>query len=371
MAEWKKVVVKGDNITDEQLLVSAGTEPLLASDTIVYSDASDGGYIKKKGIQDLSDILAGATSAITGITNSGATLAVDINGLSAWDGASAANDYVLIWDASVSQFRKASAAAIGSAGTDTNTTYDLTAAVVTAGEVAKITLSGSDSVDDVVQFHAGNGLTLSANVGSITFSAVGGNGIIVGSSAISVTLQSGGGLGFNNGALYVASAPSAAAVDVANVNANADHYLVFTDAAGAGTTLGLDSSMLKYNPSTQTLTVSNLNVAGTTTTIETTNLLVNDQFIGLANGSSGNLDSGFVFKDSDNYVSFGWDTSAGRFGMDASGGAYDQLSINSDAFVVSFHSAAGQPATAASASYAKGGNIYVDSSTDDIYIYVA
>jgi hypothetical protein len=368
MAEWKKVVVKGDNITDEQLVVDTGT--IVSADSIVFSDNSDN-YLKRATIQGLSNILAGTTSAITGITNSGATLAVDINGLDVWDGASAGNDYVLIWDASVSQFRKASASAIGSAGTDTNTTYDLSAANVTSGEVAKITLSGSDSSSDDVQFHAGNGLTLSASVGSITFSVVGGNGISVNSSTVAVDLLSGGGLAFSSGELYVASAPSAAAVDVANVNANAEHYLVFTDASGAGTTLGLDSDTLRYNPGTQTLTVSNLNVAGTTTTIETNNLLVNDQFIGLANGSGGNIDSGFVFKDSDNYVSFGWDTSAGRFGMDASGGAYTQTAIDSDAFVVAFHTAAGAPATAATASYAKGGNIYVDSSTDDIYIYVA
>jgi hypothetical protein len=370
MAEWKKVVVKGDNITNEELVASLETT-FESTDGIIFSDFTDDGKLKRTGVVNLSNLLAGATSAVTGITNSGATLAVDINGLSEWDGASAANDYVLIWDASVSQFRKASASAIGSAGTDTNTTYTIIASNVTTNEVAKITLNGSDASTDDVAFHAGNGLTLSASAGAITFGVAGGNGIIVGASAISVTLQSGGGLGFSSGALYVASAPSAAAVNVANVNADAEHYLVFTDAAGTGTTLGLDSDTLRYNPGTQTLTVSNLTVSGTTTTVNTDNLLVTDKFIGLANGSSGNVDSGFVFKDSDDYVSFGWDTSAGRFGMDASGAVYNQETIDSDAFVVAFHSAAGGPATAASASYAKGGNIYVDTVTEDIYIYVA
>lgn len=73
---------------------------------------------------------------------------------------------------------------------------------------------------------------------------------------------------------------------IANSTAAAEYYVTFV-ANATGAQSGLSSSSLKFNPSTGTLTVGgDLVVEGTTTTLNTANLLVEDKNIVLANGSS-------------------------------------------------------------------------------------
>jgi len=105
-----------------------------------------------------------------------------------------------------------------------------------------------------------------------------------------------------------------------------------------------------------------LTIQGTTTSVQTANLLVEDQFI-LVNSGSGAADGGFVVNGAG--ASLGWDNSEGRFALDAVGALANQTSISTDAFIAGVvdidagHSDISQ--------YQKNGNIKTDSG--DIFIY--
>jgi len=102
----------------------------------------------------------------------------------------------------------------------------------------------------------------------------------------------------------------------------------------------------------------NLTVQGTTTTIDTTNLNVTDQFINLNDGGSA-ADGGIVVEGAG--TSFGWDNSAGRWAFDYTGATEGQTTIGADAYAAAV-------VTSDDANYRKAGNIRTDGT--DIYIYV-
>jgi hypothetical protein len=124
--------------------------------------------------------------------------------------------------------------------------------------------------------------------------------------------------------------------------------------------LGLGTS---DSPTFTDLTLTgDLTVQGTTTSIQTENLLVEDQFI-LINSGSGAADGGIVVNGAG--VAFGYDNSAGRWSLDSAGALANQTSISTDAFVAGVVDVdAGHSDIAA---YQKNGNIKVDSGA--IYIY--
>ena len=102
----------------------------------------------------------------------------------------------------------------------------------------------------------------------------------------------------------------------------------------------------------------NLTVQGTTTTIDTDNLNVEDQFISINDGGSA-ADGGLVVDGAGS--SFGWDNSAGRWAFDYSGATKDQTTISQDAFAAAV-------VTTDDVNYRKNGNIRVTGG--DIFIYV-
>lgn len=105
-----------------------------------------------------------------------------------------------------------------------------------------------------------------------------------------------------------------------------------------------------------------LTVQGTTTSIETANLLVEDKFI-LINSGSGAADGGLVVNGAG--AAIGWDNSEGRWSLDSAGALANQTSISTDAFIAGVVDIdAGHSDIAA---YQKNGNIKTDSG--DIYIY--
>ena len=106
----------------------------------------------------------------------------------------------------------------------------------------------------------------------------------------------------------------------------------------------------------------NLTVQGTTTSIETANLLVEDKFI-LINSGSGAADGGIVVNGAG--AALGWDNSEGRWSLDSAGALANQTAISTDAFIAGVGDIdAGHSDIAA---YQKNGNIKTDSG--DIYIY--
>tara|TARA_B100001094_G_scaffold56373_1_gene51843 strand:- start:2934 stop:4256 length:1323 start_codon:yes stop_codon:yes gene_type:complete len=107
----------------------------------------------------------------------------------------------------------------------------------------------------------------------------------------------------------------------------------------------------------------NLDVTGTTTTINTTNLLVEDRFI-LMNSGSSSGDGGFIVQTEAGFTgtAFGWDDSAGRFGLQVGTKlAQDATAIAPDSYIASV-------VTSDDSNYQKNGNIRVQGG--EIYIYV-
>jgi hypothetical protein len=128
---------------------------------------------------------------------------------------------------------------------------------------------------------------------------------------------------------------------------------------------GFGSNAVQIGDSTDIVTIGNnlvvtgdLTVSGTTTTVDTANLNVTDQFINLNDGGSA-ADGGLVVEGAG--VSFGWDNNEARWAFDAAGATEGQTSITSDAFAAAV-------VTSDLAAYRKVGNIRVQS--DEIYIYV-
>lgn len=109
----------------------------------------------------------------------------------------------------------------------------------------------------------------------------------------------------------------------------------------------------------------NLTVQGTRTELQVQDLVVEDQFIYLASGSSGATDGGIIIEGTgaSDGKGFGYDTGASRWGFQN-----DMVSGSTDMVPTAF---ASQVVTniANTGSYQYKGNIYVDAS-DDIYIYV-
>jgi len=102
-----------------------------------------------------------------------------------------------------------------------------------------------------------------------------------------------------------------------------------------------------------------LTVNGTTTTVNSTNLNIEDKFILLSSGSTSGNDAGLVVDGQGS--SFGWDESENRWAFDFAGATFDQSTITSDAYAAAV-------VTTDDANYRKNGNIRVQS--DEIYIYV-
>ncbi len=116
------------------------------------------------------------------------------------------------------------------------------------------------------------------------------------------------------------TATRATTVDTTGIADNQNYNLTFTNGSGTGKTVGVDSELL-YNPNTNTLTVSNLTVNGTTTQVNTSTLTVEDNLIELAKvdgsapSSDLNKDVGVLLHYYDTAARLGavyWDDSVSR-----------------------------------------------------------
>jgi hypothetical protein len=87
----------------------------------------------------------------------------------------------------------------------------------------------------------------------------------------------------SNGGFTIAASATASNVSVTDSDTDELAHLVFTTATSGSAALKVDSTTLSYNASSDTLFVNNLTVSGTTTTVQTTNLVVEDRNIILGN----------------------------------------------------------------------------------------
>ena len=104
----------------------------------------------------------------------------------------------------------------------------------------------------------------------------------------------------------------------------------------------------------------NLTVTGDRIEQQVTNLAVEDQFITINSGASAQ-DAGIFFEGQG--ASLGWDESENRFALDFTGGAANQTTITSDAYIAAVAN------DIADVNYQKDGNIFV-SGSGEAFIYV-
>lgn len=146
MSSWKKVVLRGDNVTTELLKATDGTY-VPGSDSVLFADDGDGsGVIKKESGAAFASALAG-TAAASGLTASSGTLSLntgdDISGT-----LDAAADLIIVKDATDGHFKTATVTSVSSAAAS-NTTYTLNVAD-TDDDTATINLVGNDSTTDTI-----------------------------------------------------------------------------------------------------------------------------------------------------------------------------------------------------------------------------
>lgn len=221
--------------------------------------------------------------------------------------------------------------AITIAGTSTSLGGSITAAAI--GDAIGA-FSGSAQVDhDTTTNFVAN-----EHIDHTTVSVIAGNGLTGGGTiAADRTLNIGAGTG---------------------VTVNANDIAIGQDVATTANVTFATASI------SQNLTVGgDLIVQGTQTSVNTTNLLVEDRFI-LMNSGSAAGDGGFIVQTEAGFTgaAFGWDDSEGRFGLQIGTKlAQDATAITPDAY-------ASAVVTSDDANYRKNGNIRVQSG--DIYIYV-
>jgi hypothetical protein len=188
-------------------------------------------------------------------------------------------------------------------------------------------------------------------------------------TALSTYTGNGGALDnqyITNGAGYITSAGTVDDVSIPNLK---------TALAG-----GFGSNAVQIGDSNDVVTIGNtlkvtgdLIVNGDTTTLSTTNLSIEDQFITIASGSTSPTDGGLVVsKQSDGAgYGFGYDTATTRWGFQ-DGLAINATGIVPDAFVgaIEVHATAAPSSAPVYGGELNGfGTIHVKKNTGDIYIY--
>ena len=366
---------------------------------------------------DISAVTAGA--GLSGGGSSGAvSLAIDLSEFSAVTPANGDSFLTLDSDGSTEQLTTTTALATlfaGSGLTATNSVIavdtlnqDTTgnAATATALETARNFTTTGDVVVASTSFDGTGNFTAAA---TIQASAVEGsmlnNNVISGQDDIGAAIASGdellisdagtikrtdvdrlatffagAGLAESEGVMSVGAgtgidvAANAISVDVSDFMTNGSNNRIVTatgaDAMNAEANLTFDGSTLSV---TGDATISgNLDVNGTLTTIQTTNLAIKDQFITIASGSQSAADGGIIVSKQADGAGFalGYDTATTRWAFD-NDLAVDATGLTPDSYVgtVTFSTSAASGNPTYGGSDNGYGAIHVETDTGDIFIY--
>lgn len=234
----------------------------------------------------------------------------------------------------------------------------LTAGVMTGVDKAKL-----DKIEDGAEVNVDTDITVVEGTTTVAInSSTGADDSI----AAATTLKAG-----------VMTAADKTKLDGVDTNAN-DYTLTIADvkAVLGG---GMPANALSIGDANDTITIGNdlvvtgdLTVSGDTTSLNVTNLDVEDKFINLAKGvgEGKNSDAGIVIEGQQ--TAYGWDVSAGRWAFDYAGATKDQTALDSDAFAVAVHKPVLEEGGGHTpdANYEKDGNIYIAPKSGDIFIYV-
>jgi hypothetical protein len=373
MAEWKKVVVSGSNVS--QLNNDAGY--VTAGTLVIPNGFSTASF---NGTNLLADSPTGSLNFASG-SGQGLTIAAN-------------------------------------AGTDT-LTFGLSAIPNTS--LANSTISGISLGNNLANLTAGSGLsstgtyngntarTFTVNSGSMvayfnsaSWAGVSGDVLINGSGVATIQPNSVA-LGTDTTGDYVANLGTGTGVTIASntgegstptiavnygttantaVQGNVTLTVLGTTnevevTGGAAAALGANRSITVGLPNdvtiTNNLTVSNnLTVLGTASFQNTTNLEVADRFVLLASGSNTTGDGGLVVQQGTQNVGelFGWDSGESRWAVTSSFTA-NQSAFTPDAFMaaVTTLSSTNPNSSGPATRYEAVGNIYVSSGDESIWIY--
>ena len=371
MAEWKKIIVSGSqahlasvtasNLTNDNILV-AGTGGAVESSGITYDGSTLGlgsSVITSTGATSIlsgsfTGSFTGDGTGLTGLTADSVAF-TNITGKPTLISSSAQVDHDQTTNFSADEhFTQANITTVG-----TVTTGDVSA-ILPAGTISGSAQLPAGIVSSSLQF---NDVT-TPFTGSFTGSFAGdGSGL----TGIPSTLTVDGDSGTQNVDLLTD--------DLQIITQNANE--IVTEVTKVGTdvkvAIGLPDDVTIGNNLTVT---GNLNVQGTTVTIDTANLAVEDKFILINSGSSTAGDeSGIIFGGSNGTVNNGtaliWN---GDFnGNDGRLAIANSVNADATSATVNYHLAgvfSGTDTDAATAQADHEGNIRVDSS-GDIFIYVA
>jgi hypothetical protein len=309
MADWKKLVVSGSNISqlnnDSAYLTAATAGKAFASasynGTSLLADSSAGNLVFASGSGQGLIISASAGND---------TLTF---GLSAIPNSSLANSGSIIGSTPV---------ALGA----------------TVSSIAGLTLTGVQASGSFSGSFQGDGSLLTGIASNLAISGSTGNG--------SVALKT-------------------QALSIVGTSLEVE-----TSVSGQTVTIGLPNDVTIGNNLTVT---GDLVVNGNTTTLNTTNIVVEDKFVLLASGSASSTDGGIIVQSSTSGTGYalGWDANTARWSLQAAL-AQNATAITPDAYVTvtEFGLSGNKPTNPTYGGATNGlGNIWVSSDTSEIYIW--
>jgi len=355
MANWKKVIVSGSaahllnvtasNLTNDNLVI-AGTGGALESSGLTYN-----GSVLNLGSAQVQ--AAGFSGSFTGSFTGDGSQLTGVVASSAFSLTNATGEGI-----SAFSYNGTNAATVAVSGA-----ADLSANAITKWDNTANKFANSSLTDSGTAITGTTSIQLSGASSSLTGSFTGSfTGDGSGLTGLPTTLTVDGDTGTEN-------------VNLLNDDLQVIGTLneIETAVSKVGNdvkvTIGLPNDVTIAN----NLTVSNdLTVNGTTTFINTQNLYVEDKFILLASGSTGAGEGGIVIQQSTQGIGelFGWDNDTLRWALTGSFSANDSSFIP-DAFMAAATtlSSTNPNTTGPAARYNKGGNIYVSSGDESIWIY--
>jgi hypothetical protein len=388
MAEWKKVIVSGSNVS--QLNNDAGY--LTAGTLGIPNGFSTASF---NGTNLLADSPTGSLNFASG-SGQGLTITADSGtdtltfGLSAIPNTSLANSTI-------------SGKALGTSLDDLTIGNGLAASSNYNGSAARTVAVGAGThitvnTDDV----AVNTTTLVPAISGSIFSQVSGD-VLINTAGVATIQANSVALGTDTTGDYVANLGTGTGITIGSntgegsqptiavnygstsntavqgntnitINGTANEVEITGTAAQAlggapSYTIGLPNDVTIGNNLTVT---NNLTVLGTASFQNTTNLEVADRFVLFASGSNANGDGGIVVQQDTQNVGelFGYDSGTTRWGLTGSFTA-DGASFTPDAFMAAVTTLAStDPNSSGPASrYEAVGNIYVSSGDESIWIY--
>mgnify|MGYP003663725534 FL=1 len=211
---------------------SASSVTVADADRVVLNDA---GTMKQVAVTDLATYFNGEITALPNLTSVGTLTALAV-------------DDVAVDGKAITMTGSASDTAVITAGTNGTLSIVTTDAAAAAANIT-ITADGTaELAGTTVTLNSSSNVTIDADGGTITFADAG--------SSLGAITSSG----------YSGTAALSTLAVVSDSTSNTNFPVVFNDESNA---LLDDTGALRYNPSTGTLLVPNLVVAGITTTVDT------------------------------------------------------------------------------------------------------